>query len=190
MQHVVQISSRKRKNILLSEENKLRVENDVHEAKAEAFYTRKRNAKIKSRKYIDSAAIVMDFQKNLITPNIATNHSYTVVRYLHYVRHCTRRIDSIQITFPVRGYSYLECNHNMALIQLKTPAELPEHIWQHFSVPRVNALTFPIIEEDKALLRAWSNFLSPVYKRKCPFVIRPMKVLLFQHVLRPIFPHR
>ncbi|KAJ8884372.1 hypothetical protein PR048_016229 [Dryococelus australis] len=84
--------------------------------------------------------------------------------YLHYVVHNTRRLDSIKVTFPIRGHSYLECDRNMALIQLKTPAELPEHWWNHSSVARVKPSAFRVIEVDQALLlRARTNFLSAEY---------------------------
>lgn len=69
-------SNKEEENILLCEQKKLKIENDVHKAKAETFYTRKRGAKIKSRKDADYEGIVMDFQKNLSTPNISTNDVY------------------------------------------------------------------------------------------------------------------
>ncbi|KAJ8878734.1 hypothetical protein PR048_019320 [Dryococelus australis] len=82
------------------------------------------------------------------------NKNYTVVRYLHYIVHNTRILDSIKVTFPIRGHSYLECDRNMALIQLKTPAELHEHWWKHFSVARMKPSAFHIIEVGQALIRA------------------------------------
>ncbi|KAJ8886260.1 hypothetical protein PR048_012469 [Dryococelus australis] len=66
------------------------------------------------------------------------NKNYTVVRYLHYVIHNTRRLDSLK--------------------------EKPS--------------PFYVIEVDQALLRAWTNCLSA-----CPFAIRPVKEVLFQHYL-------
>ncbi|KAJ8884116.1 hypothetical protein PR048_015973 [Dryococelus australis] len=52
------------------------------------------------------------------------NKNYTAIRYLHYVVHSTRRLDSIQVIFSVRSHSYLKCGRNIALIQLKTPSQL------------------------------------------------------------------
>ncbi|KAJ8895975.1 hypothetical protein PR048_001316 [Dryococelus australis] len=105
---------------------------------------------------------------------------------LCYSQHKTT---GLRVTFPIRGHSYWECDRNMALIQLNTPAELPEHWWNHFSVAGVKPSAFHVIEVDQALLRSWTNFLSAEYKKKCPFAFRPMKEV-FQHALGPLVHHR
>ncbi|KAJ8875521.1 hypothetical protein PR048_023416 [Dryococelus australis] len=118
------------------------------------------------------------------------NKNYTVVRYLHYVVHNTRRQDSIKVTFLIRGHLYFECDRNMALIKLTSPAELPEHWLNHFSVARMKPSVFHVIEVDQMLLRSWTNFLLAEYKKKCPFTARPVKEVLFQHVLGSLVHHR
>lgn len=52
--------------------------------------------------------------------------NFTVYRYLHHVFHITKILDSIEVTFPVRGYSYMECDRDMGLINQTIPAELSE----------------------------------------------------------------
>lgn len=48
------------------------------------------------------------------------NKNYNVFKAIHYIVHDVRLVDSITITFPVRGHSYLENDKNMGLINLKT----------------------------------------------------------------------
>ncbi|KAJ8877628.1 hypothetical protein PR048_022083, partial [Dryococelus australis] len=53
------------------------------------------------------------------------NKNWTVIRFLHYVAVVLKRFDKIQITYSIRGHSYMECDKNVALISQKTPAETP-----------------------------------------------------------------
>ncbi|KAK5650194.1 hypothetical protein RI129_001223 [Pyrocoelia pectoralis] len=51
-------------------------DHQLHLLKANAFYKRKRTARLQSQKNIKMEAIAMDFQKNLPIPNISTNDVY------------------------------------------------------------------------------------------------------------------
>ncbi|KAK5647988.1 hypothetical protein RI129_002880 [Pyrocoelia pectoralis] len=51
-------------------------DHQLHLLKADAFYKRKRTARLQSQKNIKMEAIAMDFQKNLPIPNISTNDVY------------------------------------------------------------------------------------------------------------------
>ncbi|XP_050303981.1 uncharacterized protein LOC126741556 [Anthonomus grandis grandis] len=55
---------------------KLTLEKELHKKKTEAFYARKRQARLQSRKSIEIEAVAMDYQKNLPVPNITTNDVY------------------------------------------------------------------------------------------------------------------
>lgn len=55
---------------------RLCIQNKVHLKRAEQFHTRKRRARLTSKKYVDREAIAMDFQKNLCIPNLSTNNVY------------------------------------------------------------------------------------------------------------------
>ena len=72
------------------------------------------------------------------------NKNYTIFRFLQYVVHATHRLDYIKITFPVRGHSYLECDRNMALINQKYPAEIPEHWVTVFENARIKPSPFNV----------------------------------------------
>ncbi|PSN52290.1 hypothetical protein C0J52_08327 [Blattella germanica] len=51
------------------------------------------------------------------------NKNYYIFRYLHYVLVTeTPMFDTIKMTFPIRGHSYLECNRDMALVNQKCRA--------------------------------------------------------------------
>ncbi|KAJ4429374.1 hypothetical protein ANN_21531 [Periplaneta americana] len=53
------------KKQVLEEINKTTNNNKIHKLKAETFYTRKRNARLRSRKSEETEAICMDYQKNV-----------------------------------------------------------------------------------------------------------------------------
>lgn len=52
------------------------------------------------------------------------NKNITLLRYIHYVVHQTKRFASITVTFTERGHSYMECDRDMVLIPKKRAAEL------------------------------------------------------------------
>ncbi|CAG4955320.1 unnamed protein product [Parnassius apollo] len=169
--------------------------NNLHKKKAQTFYDRKKNARIKSKSDVEFQAIAMDYQKNVSLPNISTsdvyykrqlsmysfnihalgdassyfytypetcgckgsdevvsflfqyltnhldsrvkhleifcdsaggqNKNYTVIRFIHFVVHKMKLLDSIKITYPIREHSYLECDKNIGLINLKAHIEVP-----------------------------------------------------------------
>ena len=53
------------------------------------------------------------------------NKNYYMFRYLHYVVTETP-FNTIKMPFPIRGHSYLECNRDIALLNQKWKAEVPE----------------------------------------------------------------
>lgn len=55
---------------------RLTILNNLHKKKAQTFYDRKKNARIKSKTDIEFQAIAMDYQKNVSLPNITTNDVY------------------------------------------------------------------------------------------------------------------
>lgn len=50
--------------------------NNLHKRKAQTFYDRKKNARIKSKTDVEFQTIAMDYQKNMSLPNITTNDVY------------------------------------------------------------------------------------------------------------------
>ena len=44
------------------------------------------------------------------------NKKFTVIRLLHYSAVVLKRFDTVFVTYPVRGHSYMESDKNMGLI--------------------------------------------------------------------------
>lgn len=81
------------------------------------------------------------------------NKNFTVVRILHYIVHDIKRLDSIQVTFPIRGHSYLECDKNMGLINLKTRMELPKDWIDVLKNARKKPEPFKVIDVDQTITK-------------------------------------
>ena len=80
------------------------------------------------------------------------NKNFTIVRLLHYIVHEIKRLDSIHITFPIRGHSYLECDKNMGLINIKTLMELPANWKTVLQNARKKPEPFHVVDVSKKLL--------------------------------------
>lgn len=102
------------------------------------------------------------------------NKNFTFFRFLHHLVHEENRFKSIQVTFPIRGHSYLECDKNMGLINQKIRAELPKDWIQVFKDARIKPSPFVVIDCDQNMFRNWSMHLNLFYK-KCPFPSRPIR---------------
>ena len=44
------------------------------------------------------------------------NKNWTVLRFCHYLVHHEKRFESIKITFPIRGHSYMECDRDILVL--------------------------------------------------------------------------
>lgn len=105
------------------------------------------------------------------------NKNYTLFRYLHYIVHEQKRLQSVLVTFPIRGHSYLECDKDMGLIKTKTVTEIPQDWVGVFRSARVKPEPFTVIEVDDGMIRDWSSFLEEFYIKKCPISTRPIREL-------------
>lgn len=103
------------------------------------------------------------------------NKNYTMFRFIHYVVHNAKRLDMIKIIFPIRGHSYLECDRNMGCINQKSPCETPDDWVKVIREARKKPYPFHVIKVDQPLVRKWTTFLSPKYKKTCPFLSRPIR---------------
>lgn len=70
------------------------------------------------------------------------NKNFTIFRFMHYVVHTVKRLESIKITFPIRGHSYLECDKSMGLVNLKTRMEVPNDWYELLRSSRKNPNPF------------------------------------------------
>lgn len=230
-----------------AELHQIQVETMLHKKKAEVFYSRKRNSRIKASKEVEYEAVAFDFQKILPVPNITTNDVYykrqlsvyffnvhilstgdsvfycydqtiakrgcndvvsmlhhfifnvlpstvkrlslfcdscsgqnknfTMFRYLYYVVHICKRFENVQVTFPIRGHSYMECDRNMALIPKKIPAEVPEDWYQAVENCRIKPNPFQVVRCTQEMFKDWNSFFNTLkmYKPKLAIPSRPIR---------------
>jgi hypothetical protein len=59
------------------------------------------------------------------TERFGTKGRVTVFKFIHYLVHHRKGFHSVKITFPIRGHSYMECDKNFGLVNLKTKMETP-----------------------------------------------------------------
>ncbi|XP_046678028.1 uncharacterized protein LOC124365935 [Homalodisca vitripennis] len=105
------------------------------------------------------------------------NKNFTMIRFLHYLVYEAKKLDSIKVTFPLRGHSYMECDKNMGLVNTKSKAELPSDWIEVFENARKNPFPFKVVSIDNQFCRQWTKFLDTLYMKKCPFATRTIKEL-------------
>ncbi|KAH1002171.1 hypothetical protein HUJ04_008284 [Dendroctonus ponderosae] len=86
------------------------------------------------------------------------------------------------MVFPIRSYSYLECDKNMELINQHTKVETVQAWLDEFSGARTKPSPFKTIEVDQSLIRQWNEFLVPSFKAKCPFAVKPIREILCEAI--------
>ncbi|XP_046665800.1 uncharacterized protein LOC124357790 [Homalodisca vitripennis] len=106
------------------------------------------------------------------------NKNWTLFRTIHYIVHHTKRLDKIQMNFPIRGHSYLECDRNMASINQKKWIETPKDWIDEIKGARVKPSPFHVIQVEREFVRNWSSHLDQFYFSKCPFPSRPIRELV------------
>lgn len=106
------------------------------------------------------------------------NKNWTIFRTIHFIVHHTKRLDSIQMNFPIRGHSYLECDRNMASINQKKWVELPQDWIDEIESARAKPSPFHVVEVEREFIRDWSACLDELYVKKCPFPSRPVRELV------------
>ncbi|CAH1099712.1 unnamed protein product [Psylliodes chrysocephalus] len=118
------------------------------------FYTYPEN--LAKKGFDEVCSFLFDFLMNYVGNNIkhlhlfcdsagGQNKNYSVFRFMHYIVHSIQRLDSIRITFPIRGHSYLECDKNMGLVNFKTRMELPKDYYDLLERSRTKPTPFSVI---------------------------------------------
>ena len=218
---------------------------ELHQRRAQEFYTRKRGARLRSKTDEKFHAITLDFSKNLCVPNITTNDvyykrqlsvflfnihqlgssessfylydetvakkgscdvvsmihdfilsqvpnstdtfhvfcdscggqnkNYTVFRYYYYLVHIAKIFDTVKVTFPIRGHSYLECDRNFALVNDKAKVYIPSQWATEISQARKKPSPFSVHLCSQDMFKDFNSFLAPLYKAKCPFAIQKVR---------------
>lgn len=103
------------------------------------------------------------------------NKNYAFIRFTHYLVNVVRRFKSIEVTYPIRGHSYLECDKNMGLINTKARMETPSDWEQNIITARVKPMPFNVISVSQTHVKQWTDFFSDKYTKKCPFPVQKMR---------------
>ncbi|XP_041968600.1 uncharacterized protein LOC121725638 [Aricia agestis] len=108
------------------------------------------------------------------------NKNYNLIKWLHFITNKSNLLNRVDITFPIRGHSYMECDKNFGIIKLKTKMEMPRDFYELIANARAKPSPFQVInvEEDPRIVRDWAEFLKdPIYKKMCPFKIQEIREL-------------
>lgn len=115
------------------------------------------------------------------------NKNFTMFRFLYHVVHVEKKLDSVMMTFPVRGHSYLENDKNMGLIKYKkAKAEIPDDWVEIFECARQKPFPFDVVKVDKGFFKAWTQHLEQLYAKKSTFPSRPIKELKIQNTSKKL----
>jgi hypothetical protein len=109
------------------------------------------------------------------------NKNFTVFRFLHYVCTHMERLQTVKLTFPTRGHSYMEPDKDMGIINVKNYSiEMPKDWVAHIASSRSNPSPFKVFCCDQSLFKKWELFLSGLgYKKKSGFPTRPITEIKF-----------
>ncbi|GFS25892.1 hypothetical protein ElyMa_005195300 [Elysia marginata] len=105
------------------------------------------------------------------------NKNWTVLRLMFYLVHTTKRFNTITMSFPVRGHSYMECDRDMANVNQAFPAELPKDWRNVLESTRAKPEPFNVINFPCEKFLKYSEFLQPHFLASCPFASRPIREL-------------
>lgn len=104
------------------------------------------------------------------------NKNYTLFRYIHHLVHVQNKLDSIKVSFPIRGHSYMECDKDFGLINQKARVELPDEWAEVFKLARTKPAPFDVVQVTENFFKTWTKYFSiNFYKTKCPFQSRPIR---------------
>ncbi|KAJ8878989.1 hypothetical protein PR048_019595, partial [Dryococelus australis] len=108
------------------------------------------------------------------------NKNLTILKCLHYMVCVARRLRKMEVTFPTRGHSYLECDPTTR----NTPQKhLTIELDVEFGTTRYKTFTFHVVAVDQSLLRNWYSFLTPLYQNTCPFAPRLIREMLLSNII-------
>ncbi|GFO01206.1 hypothetical protein PoB_002771100 [Plakobranchus ocellatus] len=107
------------------------------------------------------------------------NKNYTIFRFFYYLVHCLNRFDSIRVTFPERGHSYMECDRDFAIVKTKSDVELPQEWYKVIREARKFPTPYNVHEMSLCDFKDFTNFFKPLFKAMCPFPTRPVKEIIF-----------
>ena len=74
------------------------------------------------------------------------NKNYTIFRFIHYItNNQIHGLTDINITFLIRGHSYLECDKNVGLWNIKAPMEIAKNFEEMVKLSRSKPSPFTVV---------------------------------------------
>ncbi|KAK3755064.1 hypothetical protein RRG08_039343 [Elysia crispata] len=89
-------------------------------------------------------------------------------------------VESVKLTFPVRGHLYMWCDRDFTLIHKKAPVELPSDWFACFRSARTRPMTYNGITMTHNDFFNFSGLFKPQFKAVCPVPSRPIQELYFK----------
>lgn len=86
------------------------------------------------------------------------NKNFSIFRFMHFMVHTVKRLESIKITFPIRGHSYLECDKNMGIVNLKKGWNYLTSGMIFYALPETNPLHLLLWKSTKEWLKVGVSF--------------------------------
>ncbi|KAJ8890651.1 hypothetical protein PR048_010160 [Dryococelus australis] len=103
------------------------------------------------------------------------NKNWTIIRFLHYVAVVLKRFDKVQVTYPIRGHSYMECDKNVALISQKTPAETPGDWREAIASARVKPIPSQVVKYQQRTLKQFNAVKHTTVLSSLHYLLRSKK---------------
>ena len=118
------------------------------------------------------------------------NKNWTVFRMLYYMVHVIKRFESIKITFPIRGHSYMECDKDMGLLNQKTVVQKPDGWVEAFRTARATPTPFNVIEPDQDIFYNFGACLTNHFRKSSPMATRPIREMIIDIQEPRLVKHR
>ena len=93
--------------------------------------------------------------------------------------HHEQRFQEITLSFPIRGYSYMESDRDMACVNQKLQVEIPSGWREHFCEARLNPSPFNVVTVDKDMLMDVEKHLKSLFRATCPVKTQPLREVVF-----------
>ncbi|XP_050304312.1 uncharacterized protein LOC126741889 [Anthonomus grandis grandis] len=79
------------------------------------------------------------------------NKNFPVFKFLHYLIHHRSKLESIEVTFPIRGHSYIECDKDMGILNGKFRAEVPDDWCKNIETACLKPAPFLVEKVDEKM---------------------------------------
>lgn len=119
------------------------------------------------------------------------NKNFTIIRFIKFLTNKNiHGLKQIKITFPIRGHSYMECDKDVGLLNLKSPMETPKDFREVIKTSRAKPSPFKVIKVTQSLILNWKVLLDKEFVQKCPFKIQPLKEIIASAIDCRLICHR